>query len=212
MMAFSLLATGSLAQGRRHYDHAIALYDPAVHRPLAMLFGHDLRVVGLALRSLALWFLGYPEAALADTNQSLKEAREMGQAGTMFLTLNYAIIAHFLCGNYATTETLANELSTLADEQDAVIWKLAGLSYRGWIFAVTGRASEAVQSITPPLAAYRSTGSTYGTPLDYHCWRNLTRTLASLMTLGAQLMKRKRLSREQGKGGSRPMFIVLQAK
>jgi predicted ATPase len=160
-----LLATGSLAQGRRHCDHAVALYDPAVHRPLAMLLGIDLRVVGLALGSHASWFLGYPEAALVDTNQSLKEAREMGQAGTIFLTLNYAIIAHFLYGNHATIEALANELSILADKQDAVIWKLAGLQYRGLIFAVTGRASEAVQSITPPLAAYRSTGSTYGAPV-----------------------------------------------
>ena len=95
MMGFSLLTTGSPAQGRRHCDHAIALYDPAAHRPLAMLFGHDLLAQTLAIRSLALWFLGYPEAALVDTNHSLKEARDMGEPGTLFVTLGFAIVDPF---------------------------------------------------------------------------------------------------------------------
>jgi class 3 adenylate cyclase/predicted ATPase len=163
MVGSSLLHTGSPAQGRRHLDHAIALYDPAVHRPLALLFACDLRVINLVYRSLASWFLGYPEAALADTNHALKEARDTGQAGTTFIALNYAILVHFLRGNYATTETLADELFTLADKQDAVAWKQSGLLYRGWVFAVTGKVSEAIQLITPGLAAFRSTGSTYMT-------------------------------------------------
>ena len=35
LMGTSLLSTGDIAQGRAHYDQAIALYDPAEHRPLA---------------------------------------------------------------------------------------------------------------------------------------------------------------------------------
>ena len=47
MMGFSLFMTGSFVQSRRHYDHAIALYDPAAHRPLVRLFGQDMRVAEL---------------------------------------------------------------------------------------------------------------------------------------------------------------------
>src|SRR3984885_4807153 len=98
MMAFALLTTGSLAQGRRHYDHAIALSRPPA----------EPRASSLSIRSVALWLLGYPEAALADTRHSLEEARDMGQAGTLFQPLTYGIITHFLCGNYTTSEILAN--------------------------------------------------------------------------------------------------------
>ena len=115
---------------------------------------------------MALWFLGYPEAALADTNHALKDAREIGQAGTLLHTLNYATIAHFLCGNYAAAEALAKELFILADEKAALaVWKPAGLLYQGWVFAVVGKASEAVQLIAPGLAACRSTGTTTLTPV-----------------------------------------------
>ena len=46
-----------------------------------------------------------------------------------------------------------------------MLWKPAGLLYRGWVFAVTNRASEAIQLITSGFAPYRSTGSTNLTPV-----------------------------------------------
>ena len=70
-----------------------------------------------------MWCLGYPEAALADANLSLGDAREMGDAGGLFFSLFFGAVTHFLCGSYATTETLANELYTFADEQGAILWK-----------------------------------------------------------------------------------------
>ena len=41
LMGFSLLVTGNFTQILRQTDQALALYDAAVHRPLAMLFGQD---------------------------------------------------------------------------------------------------------------------------------------------------------------------------
>ena len=43
----------------------------------------DARVAILSYRSWALWLLGYPEAALADADHALKDAREIGQAATL---------------------------------------------------------------------------------------------------------------------------------
>jgi hypothetical protein len=50
--------TGNIAAGRAHLDQAIALYDPAEHRPLATRFGQDVGMVILSYRSIALWLLG----------------------------------------------------------------------------------------------------------------------------------------------------------
>ncbi len=166
LLAFSLLTTGNFASSRRHCDRAIALDDPAEHRSLAMLFGQDPGVAHLCSRALALWFLGYPDASLADTNQFLKEAREIGQAGTLLHALNQATVTHYLYGAYATAEALAKELFTLASEKEALaVWKPAGLLYQGWVFAVAGKSSEAVQLIVPGLAVCRSAGTTLLTPV-----------------------------------------------
>ena len=72
LMGFSLLHTGDIAEGRAHLDRAITLYDPAEHRPLATRFGQDIGAATLSWKSLALWLLGYPQAALADAEHALK--------------------------------------------------------------------------------------------------------------------------------------------
>ena len=69
LMGTSLLCTGNIVEGRAHYNHALALYDPTEHRLLATRFGQDVAVATLSFRSLALWMLGYPMAALADAEQ-----------------------------------------------------------------------------------------------------------------------------------------------
>jgi hypothetical protein len=110
LMGMSLLHTGEMAEGRMHFDRAIAFYDPGAHRRLATRFGQDLRVAILSYRSFALWMLGYPEAALADTEHALKDAREIGHAATLMYTLANAHFTHFLCRNHEIVKTLVDEL------------------------------------------------------------------------------------------------------
>jgi hypothetical protein len=117
LMGTSLLYTGDIAEGRAHYDRAIALYDPAEHRPLAIRFGQDVGVAILCYRSLALWVLGYPDAALADAERALKEAREIGHAATLMYAHGHAPFTHICCGNYATANAHVDEVVALADEK-----------------------------------------------------------------------------------------------
>ena len=49
LMGASLMLTGDIAEGRSHYDQALALYDPAEHRSLAMRFAQDIRVADLVV-------------------------------------------------------------------------------------------------------------------------------------------------------------------
>jgi predicted ATPase len=165
IMATSLVFTGDLAQGRTHDDLAIALYDPAEHRPLAMRFGQDARVAMLASRSLAQWGLGYPDAARTDTEHALKDARAIGQAATLMFALLHRSKTHILCGDYASANAETDELAVLADEKGTLFWKAWAISTQGCLFASTGRATDAVRMITSGVAAWRSTGSTLWMPL-----------------------------------------------
>jgi hypothetical protein len=49
-------------------------------------------------RSWALWLLGYPEAALADIDYALTDAREIGQVATLMYALGLAGLTPFFCG------------------------------------------------------------------------------------------------------------------
>jgi class 3 adenylate cyclase/predicted ATPase len=165
LMGISLLLTGDIAEGRAHFDQAIALYDPAEHRTLATRFGQDAGVTILSFRSMALWVLGHPAAALADADQALEGAVQIGQAATLMLALTLALRINIYCGNYTAANALSDKLVALAEEKSASLWKAAGMMDQGFLLALTGEARNAVQVITSAIAAWQSTGSTLWMPL-----------------------------------------------
>jgi tetratricopeptide (TPR) repeat protein len=120
LVGTALLLTGDIATSREHLDCAIALYNPGEHRPLATRFGYDLRVLSLTYRSWALWLLGYPEAALVDTDYTLKEARDIGHAVTLMIALAHIGLTHIFCGNYAAATAQFDELVALGDKNAAI--------------------------------------------------------------------------------------------
>ena len=147
LMGTSLLSTGEIAEARAHFDKGIALYDPTEHRTLATRFGVDVRVSILSYRSWALWMLGYPEAALADAEAALSDAREIGQAATLMFALNYTSLPHIFRGDYAKAKAVVDELVVLADEKGTLIWKASGLSLQGILLALSGKPAEAIPMI-----------------------------------------------------------------
>ena len=159
MVGTSLLHTGDLIQARAHLDRAIALYDPPAHRPLATRFGQDVLVITLLRRSMALWTLGYPDAAVADTDHALSDAREIGHAATLLIGFIAPIWTYPNCGNYAAANGPINELVALAEEKDSSYWKAMGMLAQGSLLALTGNAVEAVPMLTSGLTALRSTGA-----------------------------------------------------
>jgi class 3 adenylate cyclase/predicted ATPase len=169
MMGTSLLLTGDIAESRAHLDRAIALFDPTQHRPLATRLGQDVRVSILSYRSFALWSLGYPGAALADADHALKDAREIGHAASLMFALAVTSWTLIQRANYATANIQLDEVVGLAGEKGALYWKAQGMLEQGWLFALTGKASDAVHKITSGLTEWRSTGSTLLMPFNLSC-------------------------------------------
>jgi class 3 adenylate cyclase/predicted ATPase len=164
LMGSSLLLTGDVAESRVHFDHAIALHDPAKHRPLTTRFGQDIGVSILMFRSQALWLLGYPERALADADRGLNDARDIGHAPTLMIAL--ANVTQILCGNYAIANTHLQDLVALADEKGVIWWQALGMALQGYLSALTGEASNSVRTISTAVTLWRSTGSTVFIPLS----------------------------------------------
>ena len=62
-----------------------------------------------------------------------------------------------------------DELAALADEKDAsLFWKATEIAHRGALFALTGKASDAVRAITSGMTSLRSTGAVLYEP--WHLW------------------------------------------
>jgi GAF domain-containing protein len=114
----------------------------------------------LSFRSITLWMLGYPEAALTDVDQVVKGAREIGHAASLIYALSATSVPHLLVGNYASVNAQTDEAVGIAGRVGEVFWKAMGATVQGYVLALTGKASEAVHHNAPgPYAKARTSGA-----------------------------------------------------
>jgi class 3 adenylate cyclase/predicted ATPase len=169
LMGSSLLFVGEVAKSQTHFDQTIALYNPTEHRLLAATFAHDVRVITTCYRSWALWLLGYPDLAIVDADQAVRDAREISQAATLMSALCFASLPHIFSGRYVAANALLDEVIALADQKGSSVWKAFGMMNQGYVHALAGRTSNAIDIIPAGIAAWRSTGSTVFAPLFLSC-------------------------------------------
>ena len=177
IMGHTLFCTGEFVEAKAHFDKGLALYNAAEHRPLATRFWVDSRIVIFCYRSLAAWVLGYPAAAISDSDQAVGDGRDIGQASSLMYALLLASFTHTFCGNYATGTALVNEVTALADEKGSLVTKAIGKLVQAEIFALNDNATAALQSNIYGLNALRQTKQTLFVP-TYSSW--LARTYAKL--------------------------------
>ena len=194
LMGTSLLYAGQFGDAQVHLNRAIELYNPAKHRALATRFGQDARVAALFYRSRTLWPLGYPEAALADAELAVKEAREMGQAATLMPALALTSTTYIHCGHYAVAIAQLDELAALAEDKGANLWKVFGAMNKDFVVALDGKAANTVEMISSGLTAWRATGATMLLPMRLailanahagsgqfdHAWHSIGEALATI--------------------------------
>ena len=162
--ANALALTGDFVVGKEHYDRAIAIYDPAEQGPLTTRSGRDVGVALLSSRSGGLCMLGYPAAARDDSERAVRNARDLGHASTLMYALFHAGLNHVHCRDYAAAIAQVDELIALADDRGAPYWKATGTVLRGWLFALSGKPSDAVLAIIPAITSLRSAGATLYEP------------------------------------------------
>ena len=82
--------TGEIAEGRAHLRSRDRALRSCRASSAGDAFWPRRRCGNLVLSVVGLWLLGYPEAALADAEHALKDAREIGHAATLM----YACYTH----------------------------------------------------------------------------------------------------------------------
>ena len=86
-------------KARAHLDQAIALYDPAEHRPLATRFGQDSRRRNLVLSVVGSVVAWLSRGRARGREARAQDAREIGQAATLMYALYFSVCPAIHCGN-----------------------------------------------------------------------------------------------------------------
>ena len=149
---------GRLASARRHLERALALYDPAEHRGLALDYAYDQRVVARDLLACGLFVLGYPDQADAQIRRSLAEAEALHHRASLAHALDFACMLDQQRDDPSGVLGHAAGVRRLAEEQTIPFWSGMAAVLEGWAVARAGAPDEGAATIRRALDALLATG------------------------------------------------------
>src|SRR5262249_25130626 len=150
----TLMYVGRFALSRSHLEEALALYDPVAHQPPGQPTGNHPRVGTRGQLGIALFCLGFPDQALAQSNASVAEALTLGHPPSLVASLALGCRMLSLSGDAVALDERAGQLIAAATEQRFPLYVALGTIYRGWGKSITGDVTEGISLLRSGSKSY----------------------------------------------------------
>ncbi|MBM4256664.1 MAG: hypothetical protein FJ147_12305 [Deltaproteobacteria bacterium] len=160
----TLSSQGEFISALHHLDLARSLYDPQKHYSHALLYGQDPGVASLCRASQMLWFLGYPDQALAKGQESVVRARELAHPHSLAYALTFATLLRQLRREPWVIESQTKEIIAVATEHGFPIWKRMGEMFQGWSITTLGNPQEGIALLQQGISTWRTIGAKVSLP------------------------------------------------
>jgi len=156
-IGFTHLMMGAPGDARRHFELTLGLC--ATGQKIDLHFLDDDRVHALSALSRALWFLGYPEQAVAAASQALACAQSVTHA----ITIAYAFLAQAYLGSMGGDPeraiVFADRALAICDEHGIADWGPWARFAKGDLLARRGEPQLGISVMRDALAELESTGA-----------------------------------------------------
>src|SRR5262249_3562815 len=129
--AYPLLWLGEFVTARAHLQEALALCDLPARRPDTVVYGFNSGIACLSSAAFNLWFLGFPDQALAVSRQAVSWARELSHPFSLAYALSYATYVRRVRREMFETEALI----ALASDQGFAHWSAEAAFHQGCLLA-----------------------------------------------------------------------------
>jgi adenylate cyclase len=121
-----------------HRDKCISLYRKSEHIQLARELGDDPVVIASMYKALSLWFLGFPDKAIAVCREGLSLAYELKHAFTIAQAEFYAAWLHAYLRDYETAEQHATRAIKNCDLHGYSMYLGLSRVIYGWAMTMRG--------------------------------------------------------------------------
>ena len=166
LMVDTLFLQGKFAISLEHCERMIALYDPSLHRGLALGIGDaDQGAIARCSAAWNLWPLGHPDRALARAEEATGLARRVAHPFSLAFALFCEALVHWWRGDLESQRELAEQTIALSEAHGFPLWLGGGHALRAAALVLAGDDATVITEISAGLALADATGSQVGAPM-----------------------------------------------
>ncbi|ETW99556.1 MAG: hypothetical protein ETSY1_14565 [Candidatus Entotheonella factor] len=158
-LAMVLIYRGEFRRALDYAERGLALFDPQEHREHVARWGQAPGLVCLAMSAWALWSLGYPDQAVAQSRHAIALAQQLAHPYSLALTYGHAARLHQLRRDVQATQEQAQVCIDLCTEHEFTYWLTQVDIIRQWALMSQTQDVEGLSTMRQALDAYGETGA-----------------------------------------------------
>jgi predicted ATPase len=155
----TLLFLGALPAARMHLGEGIARYTPDQRRVPVFRIGYDPGVACRGWVAVALWWLGYPDQALACAHEALELAHALLHPLSLAYARGIAAVVSQCRRDVPAVHEHAEVAVALATAQGFPFLAAWLTSVRGWALAMQDQGEEGRTQVRQGIATWQATGA-----------------------------------------------------
>jgi predicted ATPase len=159
VLGMALFVLGDLDAAKRELQSAIALYNPAQHAPLALVFSQDFKATAQAYLGLTSVLLGDSETGLEHCHAAAAYAEELGHRHSICYVHSFLAGAHLVAGNAQAAFPIAERNIANSNEYGFPEWSAGSLMLRGWARMELGEIETGLVDIRQSIGRLEATGN-----------------------------------------------------
>ena len=159
ILGMSLFVLGELTASKQELQKAIALYDPAVHAPMAVIFSQDFKATAQAYLGLATVLSGDAESGIAYSREAVDYAQELRHPHSICYVLSFLAGSYLIAGNPRAAFPVAERTVVQSNEYGFPQWAAGGLMLRGWARVEVGEIEAGFTDIRNSIRGLEKTGT-----------------------------------------------------
>jgi predicted ATPase/class 3 adenylate cyclase len=164
LLGLVLFFRGVLGEAVQHFTQAIAIYDRQQHRHLAHVYGIDIGVSAQSHRACALWLLGYPDQALAESQEALTLAQEMAHPFSLVGAQLWLAWLHQFRLEPQAVYDRATGSAALATQQGFALYVAWAIVTQGWALTRQDQEAAGIAKMREGIEAAAATGAEAWSP------------------------------------------------
>jgi adenylate cyclase len=164
---WSYFFQGELGRAREHLERVLALYDAERHGGHVFTFGDDPATSAGGGLAQVLWLLGFPDAALSRSEETLRALRGLKHAYSLVFGLDLAAFVRQYRNDPAATRALVDEAIVASEKHALSFIGAIGSILQGWVLTHENSLAGGIRQMRDGLVAQLATGAEFVRPFWY---------------------------------------------
>lgn len=166
LTALNAAWSGQFKKSRFHSNRVYELFDPGKDRPLAYVYGQDLKMSAFVIATQAEAALGFPDTAVKLREHALRESQLTTHIYSRAYARSWSLHVYYYTRDIEKMRLAQSDAVNYSRDQSILFWRICAEMYMAWLLLQDGDYENSIIQMRGAMDFLAMTGTIFRMPMS----------------------------------------------